>query len=349
MDNKKVISAVPESYRTSDLTPIILSETEHVQISFCGKQVDNHSNMKKNIKGKLVVKKKNKDINSFDNIEKFSKKDLKSSQYVEIALNTSETYELGKGLMNYFQLFSGKRTNPYEEIQYVKKDKKIDILKQILEKDDNLLNLIKDIDTESLNAALNIKNLHTIRQTMADNINNDGENAFWQPFFEKNAWVLSQLFHAPVMFYEGKRYVGGKGINNHGGQITDFIYKNDITDNVAIIEIKSPVKKIVQGEYRQTYIFDSELIGAVNQLLLQKDSFQKNYHSLFYNSCEKFKLNNIDAVLVYGNVSTLSEKEKEAFENYRNELRSIRIVGFDELLLQIENLLKLFENRMNKD
>lgn len=49
--------------------------------------------------------------------------------------------------------------------------------------------------------------------------------------------------------------------------------------------------------------------------------------------------------MVYGNVSRLNKKEKEAFENYRNELRSIRLIGFDELLARVENLLKLFEGR----
>ena len=36
---------------------------------------------------------------------------------------------------------------------------------------------------------------------MALNMENDHETAFWQPFFEQNAWILSQLFHAPVMFF----------------------------------------------------------------------------------------------------------------------------------------------------
>jgi protein subunit release factor B len=54
------IKAVPDSYYTSKLTPIVLSEGQHVQISFEGKQVDNHADRKKNIKGKLVIKKKAK-------------------------------------------------------------------------------------------------------------------------------------------------------------------------------------------------------------------------------------------------------------------------------------------------
>lgn len=174
---------------------------------------------------------------------------------------------------------------------------------------------------------------------------NDKETAFWQPFFEDNAWILSQLFHAPVVFFAGKRYVGGKGLDDCGGSYTDFIYKNDITDNVAIIEIKSPCKPIIHSEYRQSYIFSAELVGGVNQLLFQKDSLTKNYKNLVTEADpeERFQATNIESVLVYGNVGTLKKKEKEAFDCYRNELRSIHLIGFDELLRRICNLLDLLE------
>ena len=58
---EKEIKATPESYVTSTLSPIILSESQHVQISFAGRQVDNHADRKRNIKGKLIIKKKNKE------------------------------------------------------------------------------------------------------------------------------------------------------------------------------------------------------------------------------------------------------------------------------------------------
>ena len=59
MPNNEIV-ATPESFFTSTLTPIILSETEHIQVSFAGRQVDNRADIKCNIKGKLVIKKKTK-------------------------------------------------------------------------------------------------------------------------------------------------------------------------------------------------------------------------------------------------------------------------------------------------
>lgn len=91
------IKATPESYYTSKLSPIIIEEGKYVQTSFVGKQVDNHGNIKKNIKGTLVIKKKNKDIASFDNIDNFSRKDIKTKELVEIDFDTDATYEHRQG------------------------------------------------------------------------------------------------------------------------------------------------------------------------------------------------------------------------------------------------------------
>ena len=249
---EKEIKATPESYVTSTLSPIILSESQHVQISFAGRQVDNHADRKRNIKGKLIIKKKAKK-ELFSDDDKFSKKDITLHDVVEIELDTKETYELGKGLFQYYRLFSGKLTNPYDEVTYVEKDEQLERIKLLLQNDDSLLSVLSQIDTNTLNAAINIDNLKRIQQVMRQNLSNDQETAFWQPFFEKNAWILSQLFHAPVMFFKGKRYVGGKGLDDHGGQYTDFIYKNDITDNIALIEIKTPCTKLCGTKYRSTY------------------------------------------------------------------------------------------------
>jgi hypothetical protein len=344
----KEITATPESFHTSTLTPITLSEGQHVQMSFVGRQVDNPSDKKKNIRGKLVIKKKRKD-DDFSDETKFSKKDIHVGDFVEIDLDTAETFELGKGLYHYYQLFSGKSTNPYAEVAYVEKDEQYEKVKSILQGDERLAKIISEIDTQTINAALNIENLKRIRDSMQGNMDNDQETAFWQPFFENNAWIISQLFHAPVMFFKGKRYVGGKGMDDHGGQYTDLIFKNDVTDNIALVEIKTPVKPIIDRQYRQSYTFKSELVGGINQLLLQKDTLAKEYFFLLAKSETKYRANNIECILIYGNVGSLRPEEKDAFESYRNELRTVRIIGFDELLQKVNNLLALFENKPDND
>ena len=57
-----------------------------------------------------------------------------------------------------------------------------------------------------------------------------------------------------------------------------------------------------------------------------------------------YRATNVESILVFGTVGKLDKKQKDAFENYRNELRSVRIIGFDELLARVNNLLLLLEN-----
>ena len=342
------ITIIPESYRTSQISPLLLSEKPRVQMTFEGQQVDNLQDLKKNIKGKLIIKKKNKTIGSFAEIEKFSKKDISSNEFIEIALDTEETFNLAKGLFTYYRLLSGKTTNPFSEITYVEKDDRIEHLKKLLGNEDDLLEAFSQIDLSSINTALNIENLKRAKKQIEDNLQNDHEASFWQGFFENNAWVLAQLFHAPVMLFEGKRYLGGKGLDDHGGQYADFLFQNGITDNVAIVEIKSPMKPLIGKSYRQVFSISDEVSGGINQVLKQRSELLTNYNALYASAAKcgtPFNANNVECILVVGNVSTLSPEEKEVFDTYRNELRSIRIIGFDELLKRIENLLIMFENK----
>lgn len=48
------IRVTPESFRTSVISPIELSRSEHVQVSFETTQVDIIKDLKKNIKGSLI-------------------------------------------------------------------------------------------------------------------------------------------------------------------------------------------------------------------------------------------------------------------------------------------------------
>lgn len=341
------IRITPASSQTSSITPITLSETQRVQMTFECTQVNNLKDLSKNLKGKLVIKKKNKDIESFDDIPKFGKKDIRSNELVEIALDTEETYNLAQGLSDYYRLVSGTTTDPFNENIYVKRDDKIRMLEEIVADRDELISVLGEIDLSTLNTAIHIESLKRVKTVMEDNLHNDHEVSFWQPFFEEHSWILSQLFHAPFIFFNGKRYLGGKGIDNSGGQYTDFIFQNELTKNVAVVEIKSPVKKLIGKQYRQAYSLSEELSGGINQLLKQRAVLTKEYASLYERaskSGEAFNVDNIECILVIGTVGSLSPEEKELFDTYRNDHRTLRIITFDELLNRVTNLLSLFES-----
>ena len=340
------IRITPESSKTSNITPILLSESPRVQMTFECTQVDNLKDLNKNLKGKLVIKKRNKNIESFSETSKFGKKDISSNEIVEIALNTEETFNLARGLSDYYRLVSGTTTDPFHESVFVKRDEKIKLLEELIADKDSLINVLGKIDLSTLNTAIHIESLNKVKAIMEENIQNDHETAFWQPFFENHAWILSQLFHAPYMFFNGKRYLGGKGLNDAGGQYTDFVLQNELTSNIAIVEIKTPMKKLIGKQYRQVYSLSEELSGGINQVLKQRAELTKAYTNLFERAAksgEMFNVNNIECILVIGTLGNMSNEEKEVFDTYRNDLRSIRIITFDELLTRIDNMLSLFE------
>ena len=143
-----------------------------------------------------------------------------------------------------------------------------------------------------------------------------------------------------------KAYVGGKGIDNQGGNIVDFIYKNRLTENTVLIEIKTPSTKLLSGPYRDNvFSVSSELSGSVNQILTYKDELQKNYRDLKDQSKVTFQVFNPKCIVIIGCLETekFTTIQQRSFEIFRNDLRSVEILTFDELFNKIEQLVRLFQ------
>ncbi|WP_438492090.1 Shedu immune nuclease family protein [Paenibacillus sp. IHBB 3054] len=162
----------------------------------------------------------------------------------------------------------------------------------------------------------------------------------WHEFFVQNSWILSQCFAAPFLVFNDKAYVGGKNISNKNGSILDFIYKNNLIDNIALLEIKTPTAHLIGREYRNDICsVSSELTGSINQILNYKDKLQKEYFVNRYNSNINFSVLNPKCILIIGNLEKLNEIERRSFELFRADLKSIEIITYDELFEKI-NLLK---------
>jgi hypothetical protein len=83
-----------------------------------------------------------------------------------------------------------------------------------------------------------------------------------------------------------KAYVGGKGIDNTNGNVCDFIYQNNMTQNIALIKIKTPCTSLLGNKYRGTYSLSPDLSGVGNQILNYKDKLTKEYYASCHNSSE---------------------------------------------------------------
>lgn len=170
-----------------------------------------------------------------------------------------------------------------------------------------------------------------------------------QIFFQENSWIFSNILSVPVSILKGKAYVGGKIYENIGGREADFLYTNNLTKNVCIIEIKTPLKKLFdqKSPYRKPDVFSvgKELSGGVVQVLDQKDNLQKEFYKL---SEGKFKSFNPKCILLIGKIKGLSEEELKSFELFRNNIANVDIVTFDEMLDRTNLILGEFVSKFKK-
>ncbi len=202
-----------------------------------------------------------------------------------------------------------------------------------------------DISTiERVNSILGLSQLKKVLEIWRDNKTNPDED-FWQEFFEVNAWTISQVFSAPMVILEDKAYLGGKEISNRGGTIVDFIFKNRLTKNTILVEIKTPMTPIIASEYRGTYSLHGEFTGPVNQLLNYKDELQKSFYTLAHGEATSYSVFNPRCLLVVGSLSNenIRGRKLKVFDLFRNDQRNVDIITYDELFEKVESLIKILE------
>ncbi len=169
---------------------------------------------------------------------------------------------------------------------------------------------------------------------------------YWQEVLTENAIVLSQVFSFPVIVLKDKAYVGGKGISNSGGKIVDFLLANGVTQNAAIVEIKTPKTRLLGTEYRQDiFSISEELTGAVNQAATYKDNLLKTYTTLAYNSDQLFDAFSPQCLVIAGTLEgqVKSKFQRRSFELFRLGLRDVQVLTFDEVFHKVKVLVDLLE------
>lgn len=185
-----------------------------------------------------------------------------------------------------------------------------------------------------------------LRLWQANKENPDEE--FWQITLSENAFVISQVFSFPVVIMQDKAYLGGKGIANSGGNLLDFLLMNRLTENTALVEIKTPKTKILGSQYRGIYNISSEISGAVLQISNYRDSLIKNYNSLLSKSAQSFDAFNPTCLIIAGNLGeeVTDSTQRKSFELFRNGLKDVQVITYDELFAKIEVLIDLLQGNM---
>lgn len=361
------------SHKTGECSDLILRDKNRSKLVFKPKIVDNDREKLQSVSGKFLYIKD--DFNPENEI-KLSPQKVQSSKYMELSLHTDELHKLYQHLSLLYQIdpssygstmkLLGVDTEYNVILNYF--DKMPEVLEQVIIEEDSLqlirnsqqilkaiacnegiLSNLLDVEDalDSIGNLAQIKTIKRLCEKIENNLSNDSEQYWQEEILEKNSWVLSQIFAEPMIIFQGtKAYLGGKDINNQGGKIVDFAFKNSLTNHVAFIEIKTPKTPLLGNSYRSgVYPISSDVNGALAQVMSYKKTFLDEYIHLKYKSQgEEFEAVNPKTVIVVGTISSLSIKERQAFELYRRELRDTIIITFDELLEKVRSFIAALSN-----
>ena len=220
-----------------------------------------------------------------------------------------------------------------------------EIINALMSDEQNVKQLIGKLNFNNKNEIYNSINLDMLNpKIIKDNLDNSDEK-FWQNIFKKNPYYLSSIAPSILQIICDQAYMGTKSINNTGSSITDFLCQQGL-GNVCIIEIKTPKTKLVKKDDYRTEVYSpsNELVSSVVQVKEQKDKFLKNFPNTKLESLRQgiiYDAADPKCYLILGNTQNLNPEQLESFNLFRNELRTVEIITYDELLLKLENLYKL--------
>lgn len=195
---------------------------------------------------------------------------------------------------------------------------------------------------QQLKRDIELVSLDRLIEAYADSLEQSKTERYWQTFFDDNAFALQQVFGAPMVSVHSGASVGGRGLSGSGDKIADYLFKNSLTNNVALVEIKKPSTKLLNAqEYRQGVFGPSkDLNGAVTQVLDQAYNLTKNLTGL-KESSRQWDLESyaISCFVVAGRTPSVTDPAKQkSFELYRANSRSVTIVTYDEILERLRLL-----------
>jgi hypothetical protein len=359
------------SANTAECDPIVLRETDQVRLVFKPVLLDNPKNVAACVDGVLVYQRKRKGADWEDHNEvKLSQ--LRADEWVKLRLSAEEVHSLVREVAALYRHHK-KHGLPKNKVHLIKVDVEqdesddlsrldfgriialsrkagVDVITQFLEwlaslKDSGvILARLQKLDAESLERIGVLARLGILKKVHAEWMLKlqEGDEAYWQASLEEHAFVLSQVVTGPTLVIKGKAYVGGKGVENTGGHLADYLAKNAATHNALLVELKTPNTPLLdKTEYRNGVFAPSrELSGSITQLLTYRDSLQKDYRELAAGSQATFLAFRPRGVVIVGNTQELdNEARLRSFELLRAELKDITVVTFDELVAKLGQLI----------
>lgn len=375
--NLVTIKVDTTSNKTADATGMIIRQNNNFRIVYFPKLVDNSKNVDECIGGCLICQKKSINQN-WEDMNEISVRDVKVGEWTKFNLELGEMLNLIRYADKLKEIYdkdtSLKRikqkhllvldddldANEIETFNEFAKDNpnaidnlvkllnpKIDYTKIVETINDNptiIDEISENLDSDNTLKLYNNLKLKFINPDYIKNKFHIDDEEYWQNLFTDNPNILFSIIPSVGQIICKKPYMGGKAINNSGGSISDFFFKCG-TRNVSIIEIKKPTTKLITSGYRNGVFSPSEeLSSAVVQLRNQKDTLLKEYYIQKGNSEMQdiyFDAYDPKTYLIIGNTESLEGNEIKSFELYRNGLKDIEIITFNEI---VDKLVLISEN-----
>ncbi|PAU78834.1 Shedu anti-phage system protein SduA domain-containing protein [Halomonas salipaludis] len=207
-----------------------------------------------------------------------------------------------------------------------------------------VLNQLESKSAPTSNKELNrtVTSFHQSLDIWRENIEN-GDEEFWQSLFKTNPKLIAQAIPNHIIQIGDKCYLGGKGAENKGGKVVDFLYATNFSKNFVVVEIKTPKTRLIGKEYR-TCVFSpaEDLTGSIVQVLSYKTTLLKDFHSVQRdNSFQAFEPT---CLVIAGNLEMEADDagKRASFDLYRSN-SNVLIITYDELFYKIESLLELLD------
>jgi len=369
------VSVTPTSRDSAIADDVVLRETSTSRLVFKPLIVNNSNDTNAAIHGAFVYQRKGRNDEWID-VKDLPLSALHKSEWIKLDVKSAELLKLFRALNELYCLYSQEGV-PRQKTQFIKIESHLDALinadkdelARILEIERELglqmflrlldwftkaanreqlvgkLETLAANDLQSLNTLVGVGNLKTALTVWHQNKNNPNEE-FWQQTLARYSFVLSQVFSFPVIILKGKAYVGGKGIENTGGNVVDFLVTNQLTKNTALVEIKTPKTPLIAQEYRgDIHNIEREVVGAVMQVSNYRDRLLKQYNMLASDSHEEFQVFDPQCLIIVGNLERekLTANQRKSFELFRNGLKDVRLITYDELFGKVQILIDLLE------
>lgn len=370
----EIFTVIPRSSSAADCEPVILRQKKTTRLVFKPLLVNNPNDDRLAVKGCIVFQRKRKN-GEWEDYNELPLSRLKAGEWVKIDLSTEEVFTLIRHIAGLYRLHQ-KYGLPNKKLHFLKLESNaepteiaqfdferllevarrtgVEVFAQFVEWAADLdntaavLSQLRRLDVATLRQLGSLVGISTLRSVLEEWNNNKciRDEEYWQDTLEQNAFVLSQVFSFPVVIIRGKAYVGGKALDNTGGNVADYLGRNPLTRNAVLIEIKTPHTRLLGRRYRDgLYSPSEELAGAVAQVLNYRYSLMTSFHGVRQGYEDVIDVFHPHCLVIAGHAEEqlVDPERRKSFELFRCSQKDVVVITYDELFGKIEMLLSALE------